>query len=102
VYPLSIWNEIERRLAGKHPHSSNKQKLLIRAQYFGQAVRMDKQGRVLIPIFLRETARIKGEVDVLGYSKYLEVRNHSSILKSLRRSSITARDDQTLNRILYN
>jgi MraZ protein len=102
VYPLRIWNEIERQLAGTHPHNSNKQKLLIRAKYFGQAVRMDKQGRLLIPIVLRETARIKGEVDVLGYPKYLEVWNHSSFLKSLKRSLIAARDDQTLNRILYN
>jgi DNA-binding transcriptional regulator/RsmH inhibitor MraZ len=69
---------------------------------FGQAVTMDKQGRVLIPIVLRETAHIKGEVDVLGYSKYLEIWNHTSFLKTLKRSSITARDDETLNRILYN
>jgi MraZ protein len=102
VYPLRIWNQVEKRLAGTHPHNSKKQKLLIRAKYFGQAVTMDKQGRVLIPIVLRETAHIKGEVDVLGYSKYLEVWNHTSFLKSLKRSSITARDDETLNRILYN
>jgi DNA-binding transcriptional regulator/RsmH inhibitor MraZ len=63
---------------------------------------MDKQGRVLIPIVLRETAHIKGEVAVLGYSKCLEVWNHMAFLKSLRRSSITTRDDKTLNRMLYN
>jgi MraZ protein len=101
-YPLRIWNEVEKRLAGTRPHNSNKQKLLIRAKYFGQAVTMDKQGRVLIPIVLRETARIKGEVAVLGYSKYLEVWNHTSFLKSLKRSSMTARDDETLNKMLFN
>jgi MraZ protein len=102
VYPLNIWNEVEKQLAGPHLHKSNKQKLLIRAKYFGQAVTMDKQGRVLIPVVLRETAQIKGEVDVLGYSKYLEVWNHTSFLKSLKRSSITAQDEETLNRMLYN
>jgi hypothetical protein len=39
---------------------------------------------------------------VLGYSKYLEVWNHTSFLKSLKRSSITAQDEETLNRMLYN
>jgi MraZ protein len=102
VYPLRIWNEVEKRLADTHLHNSSNQKLLTRAKYFGQAVTMDKQGRVLIPVVLRETAHIKGEVDVLGYSKYLEVWNHTSFLKNLRRSSVTARDDKTLNRMLYN
>ena len=102
VYPLRIWNEIEKRLASKQLHNSNKEKLLTRAKYFGQTVTIDKQGRVLIPVVLRETAHIKGEVDVLGYSKYLEVWNHSSFLKTLKRSSITAQDEKTLSKILYN
>jgi DNA-binding transcriptional regulator/RsmH inhibitor MraZ len=63
---------------------------------------MDKQGRALIPVVLRETAHILGEVAVLGYSKYLEVWNHTPFLNSLGRSSITARDDKTMNRMLYN
>ena len=102
VYPLRIWNEVEKRLTGTHLHNSNEEKLLIRAKYFGQAVTIDKQGRVLIPVVLRETAQIKGEVNVFGYSKYLEVWNHTSFLKSLKRSSITARDEETLSKILYN
>jgi len=65
VYPLVIWNEVEKRLAGTHLHNSNGLRLLSRAKYFGQIVAMDKQGRVLIPVVLRETADIKGEVDVL-------------------------------------
>jgi MraZ protein len=101
VYPLRIWIEIEKQLAGKHLHNGNKQNLLSRAKYFGQAVTMDKQGRVLIPVVLRQTAHIKGEVDVLGYSKYLEIWNHTSFLKNMKRSSITARDEETL-RMLSN
>ena len=101
VYPLRIWNEVEKRLAGSHVLNGNKQKLLVRAKYFGQAVTMDRQGRVLIPVVLRETAHIKGEVVVLGSSKYLEIWNHTSFLKNLKRSSITARDEETLNRMLY-
>jgi MraZ protein len=102
LYPLRIWNEVEKQLADTHLQNSNNQKLLTRAKYFGQAVTMDKQGRVLIPVVLRQTAHIKGEVAVLGYAKYLEVWNHTSFLKSLKRNSITARDEGRLNRMVYN
>ena len=45
---------------------------------------------------LREAAHIEGEVDVLGYTKYLDVWNHHSFLKNLKRSSVTPRDEQVL------
>jgi MraZ protein len=102
VYPLTVWKEVEKWLASARLHNNNKQKLLTRAKYFGQAVTMDNQGRVLIPIVLRETAHIEGEVDVLGSSKYLEVWNHTSFLRNLKRSSTTARDEVTMDRMLYN
>ena len=49
LYPLRIWNEVEKRLAGIARRNGNKQKLLVRAKYFGQTVAMDKHGKVLIP-----------------------------------------------------
>src|SRR5271169_4178847 len=80
VYPLRIWNHTKQQRAGTHLHNNSQQHLLVRANYFGQAVTMDKQGRVLIPAVLRQTAHVKGEVDVLGYSKCLEIWNHASFL----------------------
>jgi len=47
---IANWSEGRKRVAGARPRNNNQQKLLIRAQYFGQAVKMDKQGRVLIPV----------------------------------------------------
>jgi MraZ protein len=102
VYPLRIWNEVEKRLADMALRSGNTQKLLTRAKYFGQTAMMNKYGRVLIPVVLRETAHIKGAVDVLGYSKYLEVWNHTSLLKSMKRDSIAVRDGEQLNNMLDN
>ncbi len=95
-----MWKEVERRLADAHLPTTDK--LLVRAKYFGQLVTIDNQGRVLIPIVLRESAHIEGEVDVLGYSKYLDVWNHQSFLKNLERTSVTPHDEQVLNRLLYN
>ncbi len=74
IYPMKFWHEIEERLARLSSHNRTKQKFLTRANYFGQVVEMDRQGRVLIPPVLREAAQMKGDVDVLGYLNYLEVR----------------------------
>ena len=99
IYPMRVWNQVEERLERLCSHNSNNQKLLVRAKYFGQAVTMDKQGRVLIPIVLRRSAQMKGAVDVLDYLNYLEVWNHAQFLKDLESSPITAHDEKTLNKL---
>lgn len=100
VYPVKVWKEIERRRADTHQPATGK--LLTRAKYFGQSVTIDKQGQVLIPMVLRASAHIEGEVDVLGYAKCLDVWNHQSFLKNLERTSVTPHDEQVLNRLLCN
>lgn len=97
MYPMKVWSEIEERLARLSSHNRTKQKFLTRANYFGQVVQMDGQGRVLIPAILREAAQMKGEVDVLGYLNYLEVWNHARFLENLNKSPITAEDEKTLD-----
>ena len=67
IYPLRVWQEIEKQLIRMSQHNRHMQKLLLRAKYFGQTVNMDAHGRVLIPAMLRKTALIKGEADVLDY-----------------------------------
>ena len=97
LYPMKVWNEIEERLARLSSHNRTKQKFLTRANYFGQVVEMDRQGRVLVPSILREAAQMKGEVDVLGYLNYLEVWNHARFLENLSKNPITADDEKTLD-----
>jgi len=47
---------------------------LDRTNYWGQMARADAQGRVLIPVLLRESAGMNGEVAVIGHlEEYLEV-----------------------------
>jgi MraZ protein len=67
IYPRRILTEIEKQLVALGSHNRHRQKLLTRGKYFGRTVVMDDQGRMLIPAVLRETARMKGEVDVLDY-----------------------------------
>lgn len=97
LYPMKVWSEIEERLARLSSHNRTKQKFLTRANYFGQVVDMDRQGRVLIPPILREAAQMKGDVDVLGYLNYLEVWNHARFLENLNKSPITLEDEKTLD-----
>ena len=97
IYPMQVWTQVEERLERLCLHNRNYQKLLVRAKYFGQAVTMDKQGRVLIPIVLRSSAQMKGEVAVLDYGNYLEVWNHANFLKNLNGSPITAQDEKRPN-----
>ncbi len=99
IYPMQVWNQVEERLERLCSHNRNNQKLLVRAKYFGRAVTMDKQGRVLIPIVLRSSAQMKGPVDIFDCLNYLEVWNHAQFLKNLKSSPITAQDEKTLNKL---
>jgi MraZ protein len=99
IYPLDVWNEIERQLVRMCTHHRNRQKLLTRAKYFGRAVKMDRQGRVLIPAILRKTAQMRGEVDVLDFQNYWEVWNHTRFVNNLKHSPVTAQDENLLNRL---
>src|ERR1700675_648656 len=67
IYPMKIWNGIEERLAKLSSHNKTKRKFLMRANYYGQVVELDGQGRLLVQPILREAAQMRGDVDVLGY-----------------------------------
>lgn len=99
IYPMKVWDEIERKLAKLSSHHPAKQKFLNRANYYGQMVELDGQGRILIPPVLREAAEMKGEVDVLGNLTYLEVWNHARFLEQMKSNPITAEDFEALDKL---
>ena len=96
VYPMPVWLEIEQnwRMPSTHP---SKLRFLDRANYFGQSGELDVQGRVLIPVRLRDAATMKGDVDVLGLVTYLDVWNHERFLTRLQRESFTDDDARALS-----
>ena len=75
LYPMAVWLEIERKLAEVPSTHPSKLRFLDRVNFFGQATSMDRQGRVLIPPMLRESAAMVGEVSVLGLQTHLAVWN---------------------------
>jgi MraZ protein len=99
VYPMKIWNEIEEKLARLSSHNRTKQKFLTRTNYYGQVVELDGQGRILVPSILRESAQMRGDVDVLGNLNYLQIWNHTRFLDNLKASPITDDDEKTLDEL---
>lgn len=97
IYPLEVWGRIEERLAQVGSTSRAKKKFLNTVNYYGQVVTMDKQGRVLVPAVLRESAAMKGEVAVLGSLTYLDVWNHQRFLEEIRKNPLTADDEKILD-----
>lgn len=96
IYPMKVWGEIEDKLGRTSSTNKAKRKFLMRTSYYGQVVELDGQGRVLVPAVLRESAQVKGEVDVLGALDYLEVMNHTRVLDQLKNEPYTDEDDKAL------
>jgi MraZ protein len=96
IYPMKVWSEIEDKLAKVSSLNQAKSKFLMRSSYFGQAVELDGQGRVLVPQVLRESAQMKGEVDVFGKLDYLEVMNHARVMDEMKNAPFTAEDYKAL------
>ena len=73
-----------------------KRKLLDATNYYGQAVEMDGQGRLLIPQLLREGAELVGDVAVLGQQTYLAVVNDSKHRAAIDANPLTDADVEAL------
>jgi MraZ protein len=99
VYPFEEWERIEQKLAGLSTFNPTKKKFLDRANYYGQVVEMDNQGRLLIPSVVRESAQIKGEVAVLGHLSYLDIRNNEAFVKAMKEDPFTPEDEKTLDEL---
>jgi transcriptional regulator MraZ len=97
VYPMPVWLEIEQRLGEMPSTHPSKLRFLDRVNYFGQAAELDAQGRVLIPVRLRDAATMTGDVDVLGQVSYLDVWNHDRFLTKMQREPYTDDDARALS-----
>ena len=96
LYPMAVWLEIERKLAQVPSTNPSKQRFLDRVNFFGQTVEMDKQGRVVLPQMLRESAAMAGEVSVLGLQNHLEVWSQKRLQERLKREPFTDDDGRAL------
>lgn len=96
LYPLQVWEDIERKLAGVPSSDRAKQRFLERVNYFGQQLRLDAQGRLVIPAILRERAEMVGEVVVSGRIEHLEVWNRERFDQKLLEEPFSEEDFKAL------
>jgi len=99
LYPLKVWEEIEKKLINLPTTNPVKMKFLNRCNYYGQLVSLDKQGRVLIKPLLRDTAAMNGEVSVIGHLNYLEVWNTQNFEAKLKTEPVTEADMSLLDQL---
>jgi MraZ protein len=97
VYPMPVWLEIERKLGEMPSTHPSRLRYLDRVNYFGQAAELDVQGRVIIPVRLRDAATMAGDVDVVGQYNCLDVWNHDRFLTKLQREPYTDDDARALS-----
>jgi len=99
IYPLPVWQEIEERLAKLPSQNPTRKKFIDRTSYFGQLTALDKSGRVLIPALLRDSAKMTGEVAVLGNLTFLDIWNHQRFLARLNEQAVTNEDKEILSQL---
>ena len=97
LYPMPVWLEIEQKVGAMPSTHPARLRFLDRVNYFGQSGELDTQGRVLIPVRLRDSATMAGDVDVIGQYNYLDVWNHDRFLTKLQREPYTEDDARALS-----
>ena len=92
LYPLSVWEEIEDRLAALPSTDRTKQRFLERVGYYGQQGKLDGQGRVVIPPLLRESADMTGDVVVSARLDHMEIWNRQRLEDRFSKQPFTDED----------
>lgn len=73
VYPLSEWQKLAEDILSR-PLSDTRMRDFRRRVFAGAVdLEPDRQGRILLPPYLREFAAIDGEVIVVGMYNYIEI-----------------------------
>lgn len=97
IYPMPVWLEIEQKLGAMPSTHPSRLRFLERVNYYGQMGELDSQGRVLIPVRLRDSATMSGDVDVLGQFNCLDVWNHERFQTRMQREPYTDDDARALS-----
>ena len=73
IYPLEEWNKLQEQIRAK-PRSDDAIRFFMRRVIASAVeVEIDKQGRILIPVALREDANINSDVVIAGQVEKIEL-----------------------------
>ena len=97
IYPLAEWEKIEKTISQIPFVEPARQPLEDAVNYYGMEGSVDRQGRVLIPQVLRESAQIeRNKVLVLGKTTFIEIWKAELFEKRLSQMSTTNESLHTL------
>jgi transcriptional regulator MraZ len=97
IYPLPVWEQIEQRLRAMPSTNQTRNRFLERVNYFGQQLRLDAQGRLVLPQILRDAAGMTGEVVVNSELDHLVVWNRDQIARRITDEPFTDEDFRVLD-----
>jgi MraZ protein len=88
LWPLAEWEKVEKRLAANSSRT-DVQDYMEQTSFYGAEVKMDSAGRFVLPPLLRESARLSGDVAILGKARYLEIYNLETLAASIKASAMS-------------
>ena len=97
MYPFPEWLEVEQKLMHAPSMDASVEKFREMVTYYGAMTSMDKQGRVLIQALLRERAKMKEDVAILGQLTYLGIWNRKKLDERITNQTITDEDIRNLS-----
>jgi MraZ protein len=75
LYPMKEWQGIENQIVQLPITDPDRIRFEDVTSYYGGTVEMDSQGRLLLPPVIRNSAKLTGDVNVLGKLINLDVAN---------------------------
>jgi MraZ protein len=96
VYPQDAWRVVSEQL-NQMPITHRTARALRRLLFSGAVeLSLDRQGRVLVPAYLRDYASLDGEVLIIGMETYIEIWHPKSWQQTLDRVSSTLEESEAL------
>jgi MraZ protein len=99
LYPFDVWDELEKSIGTRRAKKPVVKKFLRATSYYGQKAVMDSQGRLLLPLGLRESARLEDEVRVVGSMDHLEIWRDDTLKSAVETNPWTDSDDEELSEL---
>jgi MraZ protein len=91
LYPIPRWKETEKILETETVNPLGAESLLFMANYYGEDVEIDDQGRVLVPKLLRQELGLEGQtVYMLWVKGAIEVHSEANVKQKLQVSRTLA------------
>lgn len=97
IYPKNEWEQLAAKIADLSPMKQDARRLARFILAGANDCEPDKQGRILLPSYLREYARLDSEVVIIGAGKRLEVWNKELWRQTIREVEQNA--EQTAERL---